>query len=394
MTGDAVSFVGGRLREARDVQCWTLASLSKATSISSNALSAYERGLYDPPPARLDAIATALGFKIEFFFRPLAGPIMETQVVFERSRASTTKATRRRAEHKRGWMREVVNFLAQYLKMPTPDLPDFARDLQWGSLTDDDIERLAVETRRYWQLGDGPISNVTLLAENHGVVIAHISMESTLDAFSAWDVVDGRPYIVLGNDGQSACRVRSNVCHEMGHLILHQNLSRSEWEDAQTFKKVEKQAHRFASAFLTPATRVASDLRNPTLNRMRMVKPKWKASIKMLIHRAHELGFVGKDETARLYANYNRREWQHGEPYDSDWPVERPIMLKRAFEALDNSAIIDRHQIPAALPFNQPDIEQLAGLPAGYFNQDIWAFVGALTEDFPSASGQQERIAE
>ncbi len=163
MTGDAVSFVGGRLREARDVQCWTLASLS-STSISSNALSAYERGLYDPPPARLDAIATALGFKIEFFFRPLAGPIMETQVVFERSRASTTKATRRRAEHKRGWMREVVNFLAQYLKMPTPDLPDFARDLQWGSLTDDDIERLAVETRRYWQLGDGPISNVTSTA--------------------------------------------------------------------------------------------------------------------------------------------------------------------------------------------------------------------------------------
>ncbi len=380
-------FVGDRLREARDVRGITASALSAITNIPASAISAYERGHYNPPPPRFDALAKALQFKPEFFLRSLEPSSRQSQVVFERSRANTTKATRRKAEYLREWLREIVAFLDQYLNMPTPNLPAFGRDLEWNALTDDWIEQLAGETRRYWHMGEGPISNVTLLAENHGIVVTHIRIGSPkLDAFSAWDVVDGRPYIVLGNDGQSACRARFNVCHELAHLILHQNVSRLEWEDTATFRKVEQQAHRFASAFLTPASRVAVDLRSPTLNAIRIAKPRWKASIKMLIHRSHELGFVGRDEVSRLYANYNRRGWQHQEPYDSDWAIERPIMLRRAFEALDKRALIDRHQIPAALPFNQSDIEQLAGLPEGYFDPDIWAFLDFLTTDFPATS--------
>ena len=377
-------FVGDRLREGRDVRGMTASALSTATSIPRSIISNYERGHHYPPPDRLDALAQALGLKTEFFFRPLEPSMRESQVVFERSRTSTTKAVRRSAEYRREWLREIVDFLGQFLNMPVPDLPAFVNDVQWDTLTDEDIERLATETRRHWHLGDGPVSNVTLLVENHGVIVTHMRIGShQLDAFSAWDVVDGHPYIVLGNDGQSACRVRFNVCHELAHLVLHQNVSRVEWEDKQIFKKVEQQAHRFASAFLTPASRVVADLRNPTLNRLRTVKPKWKVSVKMLIHRTQELGFIGKTEASRLYANYNRREWQYGEPYDEDWPIERPIMLRRAFEALDKRALIDRHQIPVALPFNQSDIEELAGLPNGYFTQDVWGFLDVLTADFP-----------
>ena len=79
-----------------------------------------------------------------------------------------------------------------------------------------------------------------------------------------------------------------------------------------------------------------------------------------------------------------------GEPYDEDWPIERPIMLRRAFEALDKRAIIDRHQIPVALPFNQSDIEELAGLPNGYFTQDVWGFLDVLTADFPGTEHLSE----
>jgi Zn-dependent peptidase ImmA (M78 family)/transcriptional regulator with XRE-family HTH domain len=383
MAEQGFDFIGDRLREARNVRDITAAALSNATHIPASAISAYERGHYNPPPHRLDALAGVLHVKTDFFSRTLAPSTREAQVVFERSRASTTKATRRRAEYQREWLREVVAFLGQYLNMPVPDLPAFARDVQWDMLTDDSIERLAGATRLEWAMGDGPVSNVTLLAENHGIIVTYIRIGSPkLDAFSAWDVVDGRPYIVLGNDGQSACRVRFNVCHELAHLILHQNVSRPQWEDPQIFRTVERQAHRFASAFLTPASSVTVDLRSPTLNGIRMAKPKWKASIKMLIHRTHELGFLTQDEVSRLYANYNRRGWQHAEPYDQDWAVERPVMLRRAFEAMDKRGLIARHQIPAALPFNQADIEQLTGLPTGYFDQDIWGFLDTLTADF------------
>ena len=388
MSDQNFAFVGDRLREARDMRGMTASALSAATKIPASAISAYERGHYNPPIPRLDAMANELHFKTDFFLRPLDPYSRESQIVFERSRSNTTKMVRRRAEHQREWLREIVAFLDQYLNMPTPDLTALGRDLRWDALTDDCIEMLANETRRQWHMGDGPISNVTLLAENHGIIVTHIRMGSAkLDAFSAWDVVDGRPYIVLGNDGQSACRVRFNVCHELGHLVLHQNVSHSEWLDVQTFRTIEMQAHRFASAFLTPASSVSANLRSPTLNGMRLAKPRWKTSIKMLIHRAHELGFVGKDEVSRLYANYNRRGWQNQEPYDADWAIERPIMLRRAFEALDKRALIERHQIPAALPFNQSDIEQLAGLPDRYFDEDVWEFIDTLTADFPGDRG-------
>ena len=46
-------------------------------------------------------------------------------------------------------------------------------------------------------------------------------------------------------------------------------------------------------------------------------------------------------------------------------------------------------QVPADLPFNQDELEQLASLPPGYFDDlpedsDVWGFLDSLTSDFPS----------
>ena len=101
-------FVGDRLREARDVRGMTASALSTATSIPKSIISNYERGHHYPPPDRLDALAQALGLKTEFFLRPFEPSMRESQVVFERSRTSTTKAVRRSAEYRREWLREIV----------------------------------------------------------------------------------------------------------------------------------------------------------------------------------------------------------------------------------------------------------------------------------------------
>ena len=384
MTEQNLRFVGARLREARDIRGVTATALSKATNIPVSVISSYERGRHLPPQEKLDALIKALNVKTEFLLRPIDPHTHPPQIVFERSRTSTTKTIRRRAAYKREWLREIVAFLDQHLNMPVADLPKFGKDLQWDTLTDGQIEQLACESREQWHLGNGPISNATLLMENHGIVVTYLHMGSPkLDAFSAWDVLDRRPYIIIGNDGQTSARTRFNICHELGHLVLHQNLTPQEWSSSYVYKKTEKQAHRFASAFLTPAPHILHDLRNITLNGLRMIKPKWKVSIKMLIRRAYELNLIEKTEESRLYANYNKRGWHREEPYDGVWTAERPIMLRRAFEALENRNLINRYQVPAALPFNQADIEEIAGLPDGYFTEDIWGFVDSLTADFP-----------
>ena len=216
-------FVGSRLREAREVRQITASTLADIVEVNPATVSAYENGHWSPSPETLERIAKALNYRLDFFFRPeepaLSG---DHQTIFERSKSSATKSTRRRARHRRVWLREILQYLNQFATLPAPNLP--VSGLDWQRFDGADIEDFARRTRRHWNLGDGPISNVTLLAEKNGIIVTMVPMNgNTLDAFSTWDQGDQRPYIVLGTT-QSPFRTRFNVCHELGHLILHKHV--------------------------------------------------------------------------------------------------------------------------------------------------------------------------
>ena len=380
-------FVGSRLKEAREARQLTAIVLAELIGSTSSAISSYEKGHTTPSPKMLDRLSGSLNFKHEFFFRPDEARSWGT--VFERSRAATTKSARRRAQHRLGWVSETLQYLEQFIKLPVVDIPPMATSKDWLSLADEDIEELATATRRHWKLGDGPISNMTLLAENHGTIVVRMEMGTTkLDAFSTWDGRAGRPYVVLGNDGQSAFRTRFNVGHELGHLILHRDVSSKQFDSKHYFKAIEEQADRFASAFLAPAPTFSADVTRPTLDVFRNLKKKWRTSVKMMVHRASDLDIIDQEEARRLYISYNRRGWNRLEPFDDVEPTEEPRLVKRAFEAIVNKAAIERSQIAAALPFNPGDVEQLANLPGGYLTEpsdesDVWGFLDDLTSGFP-----------
>ena len=51
-----------------------------------------------------------------------------------------------------------------------------------------EIEEIATDVRRFWNLGDGPISNVTLLLENNGAIVTRTEMGAdNLDADTGLD---------------------------------------------------------------------------------------------------------------------------------------------------------------------------------------------------------------
>ena len=377
----------------------TSVALAGRIGISPGTLTHYERGRHTPTPYHFAQIAEVLNFRPEFFLHELElnAP---NQVSFARSRAAATRGMFRRAEHRRVWMREIVGYLAQFLPLPEPDIPSPNSGFDWRSASAADLEALAADVRAQWKLTNGPISNVTLLSEKHGVIAVMFRFGSdSLDAFSTWDRVDGRPYMALGADGQSAFRTRFNVCHELGHLVMHRQVTTEDLSDRQTFNLIEQQAHRFAAAFLVPAESFVKDLNVPTLDAIRVLKTRWKASVKMLIHRTHSLGLVDDDYARRLYINYNRRGWNDREPYDDGVTVEAPIMVRQAFQALVDRNIVARSQVPADLPFNQIELEELANLPEGYFNElpeggDVWGFLDRLTVDFPGQQSDDDLYAD
>lgn len=369
MSQGTPGFVGARLREGREARGLTAIALSEILGVSRQAVSQYENDQQTPRPEVMHKIEQVLRLPPEFFSRPVR-ELPEARRIFYRSMSSATKTARIRAERRYGWLTVIVDYLQRYASFPPVSFPRFdvpsdPRELSW-----EDIENLASETRRFWGMGEGPISNVVWLLENNGAVVARGMIGADkLDAFSEWyewHEHHNTPYVFLGAEKDSGPRSRYDAAHELGHLVLHRHISRKHITHQPTFKLIEDQAHRFGAAFLLPASTFATDLPAPSLDAFRALKPVWKVSIAMMVYRSAELDLIDKEHAQRLWRNRARRGWTHKEPLDDQLPIEKPRLLRRVFELLVNEGVQSRAEIRARLPYALSDIEELADLPPGF----------------------------
>ena len=135
---------------------------------------------------------------------------------------------------------QLVEFIDTKVRLPTVDFPD-----ESGAESAEEIERAAERVRAHWGLGMGPISHMVRVVERAGAVVAFFQDASTeVDALS---IVSRRPVIVRNDAKQSPFRLRFDIAHELGHLVLHEGQVTGD-------RKTESEANRFASAFLLPRT--------------------------------------------------------------------------------------------------------------------------------------------
>ncbi|GIK17523.1 MAG: transcriptional regulator [Planctomycetota bacterium] len=363
-------FVGGRLREVREVRGITAVDLADQIGVSPQAVSQYERGGQTPSPDVLRRIGEVLEVPTHFLLRPVRSE--ESAVLFFRSLSSATKRDRVRAARKYEWLRDVVGYIHGFVEFPGVRFPELHIPEDPRQLRDEDIEEAARTLRKTWGLGDGPISNVVWLAENNGVLVARQSLNSeALDAFSQWNASDQRPYIVVGTDKASAVRARFNLAHELAHVLLHRNVPTSMFNTAAIFRLLEDQANRFASAFLLPAVTFAQSVYSVTLDGFRAIKEQWGVSIAAMIMRSSQMRLVNESQTQRLFMNRSRRGWNTTEPLDDVLPAEEPRFLRRAFDLLLEQGLVSRDQIELQLARRASDIEAVVGLPRGYLAREL-----------------------
>ncbi|MEM8758010.1 MAG: ImmA/IrrE family metallo-endopeptidase [Planctomycetota bacterium] len=257
--------------------------------------------------------------------------------------------------------------------MPDFDLGDDPTAIDFQS-----IEQIAQDTRRAFGIGDGPIPDLVLLLENHGVVVARQDLlAATLDAFSNW-TGNGVPFIVLGSEKgsekPSAVRSRFDAAHELAHCVLHRRVPPRRLRDKATNKLLEDQAHYFAGAFLLPASTFKPDVFVPTLNAFVPLKSKWKASIGAMIKRCAHLGIISEYQERRLFQNRARRGWSTWEPLDDELPLESPRLIERSFALLQENGLADRAEVESALGLFVEDVESVTGLPEGFFGDTVQNF--------------------
>ncbi len=366
MTAGTPGFIGKRLKQAREARGLTTVALAEIVGITRSAISLYENGNATPQVEILAKLTSKLNMPLAFFFKPVS--VSTDDTIFYRSLNSTTRTARASAESRYEWLkRDIIPFVRDYVDYPEPNV--FACDCKLGELTGDRLEIIAEEVRKEWGIGTGPISDVTLLFENNGIVVSKVELgEPELDAFSAWDKESNRPYIVTNIDKQSAVRWRFNISHELGHLVMHKDVDRKQLANPRNFKIIEQQAHRFAGAFLLPTESFAKDVYVPTLDALCSLKPKWKVSIGAMIKRLQDLNIISDDEARRLWINYNRRGWRREEPLDNDLPFEQPRLLRKALELI-GSEFSSPEQMREQIALPSREIEQLATLAPGFFDE-------------------------
>jgi len=368
MTIGTVGFVKDRLKQAREGRALTLVAMGDLIGVTSAAISHYEKGDHTPRPELLEKLAAKLNLPASFFLKP-APVSRESARLFFRSMSSATKQARTRAMRRYEWFIEIVDYLGEYFDFPSASVPKFDVPDDFRQLDLRLIDSLAEQTRDEWRLGRGPIADVVRTLEANGVMVSSGPLGCEhLDAFSEFEG-RGRPFVFLNSDKGIRVRSRFDAAHELGHLVLHRNVDKKTLNRAADFKQLEDQAHYFANSFLMPSVSFSSELWAPTLDGFRALKSRWNVSIAAMIYRSRSLKMVSDDEVKRLWINLNRRGWRQQEPLD-DLPAERPQMIAKCVQTLVNEGVKSKEQILDDLRLSPKDIEELAGLPAGYLSGD------------------------
>lgn len=365
-------FHGERLREAREARGFTVSQLADSVGVTKQAISLYEKSKSGPSPDKFDRISKALRMPKLYFLRPGCPP--PGGPIFYRSMASATKRMRERAERRLGWFRQICRYATEYVDLPVVDVPDLGFPADPEKIDELQIEEAATTVRRHWGLGDGPISNVTLLMENKGVLVSRFDLEADkLDAFSVWDCDSHRPYMVLGADKASAVRSRFDAAHELAHLVFHRAVPTALVHRGPSFKLIEEQAHRFARAFLLPRRSFTTEYVAANLHSLKELKLKWKVSIGLLIMRAEEVGLISHDQAERLWKNRARMGWRTWEPYDDELEPERPVLVAKSIRLLIESGTVSIPDILHGVALEAEDVEALTSLPPGTLRPSLGA---------------------
>lgn len=365
------AFVKERLIEAREACGITQKDLARALKRGESTISNWERGTQTPEPSYLMPLADGLGVYAPYLLRVM--PDHGAHPIFFRSLAGATVRARTREKARVRWLQHISLTLQNVLELPPIDLPDFMDGRSYLELKTEDLESIAADMRKHWDLGDGPIRTMVLVAENAGIVIGVDEAGSTaIDGQGTWSIADGRPYILLCTDKYTAYRRQMDVSHEMAHLILHRSVQ-SEDELEEHFDLIERQAKYLATAFLLPHRSFAAEIPSVSLDGFLSLKRRWMVSVGAMIMRSEQLEIISPEGAASMWRYRATRGWHRKEPYDlpEETPVEEPCLLRRCIEMIVNQGgRAKRDLLEMDIAIGDAATEMLTNLPRGYFGAD------------------------
>ena len=331
-------FNPARFEVARKRRRYTKSALAAEVGVQLRAITAYERGEYEPSDQTLTAIARALKFPVAWFSGDdLHQPSPETASFRSQARMAASNRDAALASGALGFL--LNDWLEGKFTLPEANLPD---------LREETPEAAALTLRQQWGLGERPIKNVVHLLESRGIRVFSMAEDTTeVDAFSLWH--ETTPFVFL-NTMKSAERSRFDALHELGHLVMHRH------SDPKG-KEHEQQANNFSSAFLMPRGSVLAHAPVlPGLNTMITLKKYWIVSVAALNYRLHQLGALSDWHYNKLCVEIAQKGYRTKEPDES--PREMSLVFPQLFKSLRDDGYT-KSTIANELRFPVEEIDKL-----------------------------------
>ena len=327
---------GDRIRQAREIRGLTQDALAESVRVPQSTVTRWERDLLVPSDEQVQAIALATGFPISFF-RRTSGPEFPFGSLMNRARKSLRSQDRDRLRQLGRLTFELATVMAERFS----SLPVYVPEASAA-----DPRKAAQVTRNAFGLSpDTPLTSIVNRLERNGVFVFAVPDEiDEHDAYSLWADTEPRKPVIIVSAGKPGDRLRWNVAHELGHLVMHRTLD-------GTLKEREDQADRFASELLLPESAMRQELRPPlTLTKFAELKAKWGVSIQALINAAYRMEVITERQRKYLFVQLSALGWRKDEPVAI--PLERPRLLRKMAESV------------FGVPVDYTKVAQLVGAPA------------------------------
>lgn len=317
--------IGNRIQRARKALGLSLRDLGDQISLSHAAIKKYEDNEVTPSSDILIKLGKALHVKVEYFFRPEKFTLQNIHY-----RKHNDIPDRHLEEITAKILDQVERRVELENLFPTPPVKLFTlKNLPKKIKNLDDIETLADQIRKQWNLGTTALPDLIDIYEKHGIKIFEINHEQYPKIDGMFAEVNEMPIIVVGNH-RPGDRQRFTLAHELGHLILDKRLTpKLDLEDC---------CNRFAGAFLLPRQSLINILgehRNSIEPReLSLIKQEFGISMTSILHRAEDIGIISNRLYLQIRSEFNKRGWSKQEPGEK-YPKEKThIFEQMIFHAL------------------------------------------------------------
>lgn len=312
-----------RLQVAREIAGLSKVQLANLLGVTPRTINTFENE--GAPDKHNEALATATGRPVGFFTSEPFERIDIDNVLFRAAKKVPQKAKNESTSLGAVGLQFYARLVAPYA-LPPVDIPTVNNTVP---------EAAAEHIRAGWLLREDPLPNMIQLFESRGIRVLSLPKSiQKLDAFSYW-YTDGKPYIFL-NTSKTAERVRFDLAHELGHLVMHARGNK-------TGSDVEKEADRFAAEFLMPSRAIRCDMpAYADVSTVLKLKKKYRVSAMAMNYRGGELGILKEWGLRQNYMELTKRGFRSGEPKGLSLDRSRviPFVVSRMREKGQSMALL------------------------------------------------------